>query len=388
MTNDELLERFATYQRLRGLADRTIERREWMLSQLRASTGDKALLSVDRDDVEAFMARWPSTQSRYSARSDVRQFFRWAINRDLVEVNPTDKIDSPRLPKRAATPLTLERLEEAIVAAPPITRACILLGAYAGLRCSEIAHLAWGDVDFGRKVLTVREGKGAKDRVVPLAPRLADELQALGDRTRRQRAGDARERAVLVAAGVKASTTLAVYLEKWVTVGIEHTALHNATKANYGTLVRRHLIPAIGDVRLDQVDADTETVLCERLAAGGSAPRSIDVARSALHRALRPVRAGERVDLTTGVHLRGPVVGTNGQQVGERIRRVFRRLAIDARPHDLRHTFGTEAARASNGNVVLVAQLMGHESIQTTQRYLGWTPAGASVVEAMYAEPA
>jgi len=38
----------------------------------------------------------------------------------------------------------------------------------------------------------------------------------------------------------------------------------------------------------------------------------------------------------------------------------------------------------SNGNIVLVAQLMGHESIQTTQRYIGWTPADADTIAARF----
>ena len=45
---------------------------------------------------------------------------------------------------------------------------------------------------------------------------------------------------------------------------------------------------------------------------------------------------------------------------------------------------GTEAARACNGNVFTVAKLMGHASIATTQRYVGWTPAGAETVAAMF----
>jgi len=82
----------------------------------------------------------------------------------------------------------------------------------------------------------------------------------------------------------------------------------------------------------------------------------------------------------------GRIVPTlqDGQSVGDLIRRLFRELGIDARPHDLRHTFGTEAAKASNGNIVLVAQMMGHSAIQTTQRYIGWTPAGAETVAAMF----
>lgn len=70
--------------------------------------------------------------------------------------------------------------------------------------------------------------------------------------------------------------------------------------------------------------------------------------------------------------------------VSEHIRRTFRRADIDNRPHDLRASFATEAARRSNGNLVLVAALLGHTSVLTTQRYVGWNPDGAYVVADMY----
>ncbi len=57
--------------------------------------------------------------------------------------------------------------------------------------------------------------------------------------------------------------------------------------------------------------------------------------------------------------------------------------------HQLRHFFGTEAARWSGGNVVLVAALMGHANTNTTMGYIGWSPAeGAEVVGKITAGPA
>ncbi|MTA13924.1 MAG: tyrosine-type recombinase/integrase [Actinobacteria bacterium] len=67
--------------------------------------------------------------------------------------------------------------------------------------------------------------------------------------------------------------------------------------------------------------------------------------------------------------------------VGRRLRQA---LSIDGQRitgHQLRHYFGTEAARWSAGNVVLVGQLMGHADPNTTIGYIRWSPAqGAEVV--------
>lgn len=76
--------------------------------------------------------------------------------------------------------------------------------------------------------------------------------------------------------------------------------------------------------------------------------------------------------------------GVAGNGVSARIRRLFRALGIEHRPHDLRHSFGTQAAVRSGGNLVLVSQLMRHESISTSQRYVKYHPSGAEIVSGLY----
>lgn len=62
----------------------------------------------------------------------------------------------------------------------------------------------------------------------------------------------------------------------------------------------------------------------------------------------------------------------------------LRALGIHHRPHDLRHSFATEIAQRANGNLVIVAKLMGHESVLTTERYVAWTPESTHLVNQMY----
>lgn len=81
----------------------------------------------------------------------------------------------------------------------------------------------------------------------------------------------------------------------------------------------------------------------------------------------------------------GPLVDVNAQSVGRKVARHLRSLGIDMTAHKLRHTFGTELARVTEGNVVLVASLLGHEDISTTMAYIGWSGGpGAAAVAGMY----
>ncbi len=53
----------------------------------------------------------------------------------------------------------------------------VLTLGYTGLRKSELQNLAVGDIDFNNRRLLVRQGKGQKDRVVPLANRVITPLR-------------------------------------------------------------------------------------------------------------------------------------------------------------------------------------------------------------------
>ncbi|GAB4093026.1 hypothetical protein GCM10028786_19530 [Flaviaesturariibacter terrae] len=54
----------------------------------------------------------------------------------------------------------------------------MLMAAYsAGLRVSELVHLRFADIDRARMVLYVRQGKGKKDRMLPLSAALLKLLE-------------------------------------------------------------------------------------------------------------------------------------------------------------------------------------------------------------------
>lgn len=67
-------------------------------------------------------------------------------------------------------------------------RAAIGMMIYAGLRAGEVMNLKLGDVDFKNSVININQGKGGKDRIVPIClPLQRILLEYLKDRERLNR---------------------------------------------------------------------------------------------------------------------------------------------------------------------------------------------------------
>ena len=103
------------------------------------------------------------------------------------------KIDAARArrPERVPVVLSTDEVRRLLAELPegPL-RTIGGLGYGSGMRLMECCRLRVKDVDFERKQLTVRDGKGEKDRVVPLPGRLVDDLRRQLDFVRRQHAED------------------------------------------------------------------------------------------------------------------------------------------------------------------------------------------------------
>jgi len=84
----------------------------------------------------------------------------------------------PRDQRRLPTVLSREEVARLINAAGTLFRRTLLMTLYAtGMRRSELACLKVSDIDSQRMILRVVEGKGGKDRDLPLSPALLETLR-------------------------------------------------------------------------------------------------------------------------------------------------------------------------------------------------------------------
>jgi integrase/recombinase XerD len=88
-------------------------------------------------------------------------------------------------PQTVPTVLSRDEVRRLLEAVPAGRWRLMAQLAYGcGLRVGEVVRLRVGDVDSGRGVLVIRQAKGHKDRLVPLSPRLLEELRAYWRRAR------------------------------------------------------------------------------------------------------------------------------------------------------------------------------------------------------------
>lgn len=160
---------YAKYERAAGSAPLSLRVRLSYLSRLARDHPDP--WAVTLDDLLSFLSRpdW-KPETRKSARSAVRSFYRWGVLMGKVPVNPASDLPPVRVPLGVPRPAGDAALSAALSAASPRVRKMILLGALAGLRRAEIAAVHSRDITDG--LLYVR-GKGGRGRAIPLHPTLA-----------------------------------------------------------------------------------------------------------------------------------------------------------------------------------------------------------------------
>lgn len=145
------------------------------------NNGPVYMEDVTQDDLEAFMRF--TKEKGYSANTKsgffytLRSFYKFAYKKDMVTKNIAVSMDFMRMPKKERNYLTEEEVEATIEEID--NRLIKLMATFlfnTGLRISECRNLKLDDLDFKERMIHVRQGKGKKDRVVPMNTKLYDLL--------------------------------------------------------------------------------------------------------------------------------------------------------------------------------------------------------------------
>ena len=138
------------------------------------------------DDLERFSAGLhdigihPRSQARII--SGIKSFFHFMIMTDYLEADPSELLEGPKIGLKLPEVLTVEEIDS-IIAAIDLSKnegqrnRAILETLYScGLRVSELTNLKLSDLYFDEGFIKV-EGKGSKQRLVPISPRAIKEIK-------------------------------------------------------------------------------------------------------------------------------------------------------------------------------------------------------------------
>jgi integrase/recombinase XerC len=127
-----------------------------------------------RGDIEGFMqylaAKRMTGVTRVRKLAAIRKFFAFLEENSILAANPAHTVKGARREEKEPNILYKEQYKALLYEASDNIRDYAIIQTFlqTGIRLSELANLRVEDVDVEHRTLTVRQGKGKKDRQIPL----------------------------------------------------------------------------------------------------------------------------------------------------------------------------------------------------------------------------
>lgn len=185
-----------------GLSDATLSsyRSDLKLFSQWLQKQGKTLTNSGGSDIQQYLAERYSKQysSRSTARflSSARKFYRYLLQANLIKVDPTQQIESPKIQPPVPKSLSEDEVDS-LLSQPDLDtalglrdKAMLELLYSSGLRITELISVEMNQIGFQQGVMRVI-GKGNKERIVPIGE---EALQAIAQYIRHGRAELANEK--------------------------------------------------------------------------------------------------------------------------------------------------------------------------------------------------
>lgn len=187
MKLSQLIAEYVTFKKAMGMR---FQSEAGIFRSFNRAVGDPELATIDPDAVTTFLAgKGPITATWHLKYKVLKGLFRFAVSRGYADSDPlprnVPKHPEPQMPHIYSTEELLrllgatDTLETPMSPLQAVTFKAILLTLYStGLRIGEALSLTLADVSLADSLITVRDSKFFKTRLVPIGPRLADHLKS------------------------------------------------------------------------------------------------------------------------------------------------------------------------------------------------------------------
>lgn len=185
------MKRFSRWQLEKNYSPRTVEGRETALGFFLAWAHERGLTRpqdvtkpiLERYQRHLFLHRKKdgqplSTRTQIAFTTPVKAFFKWLARQNHILYNPASELELPRQERRLPRQiLNVKEVETVLAVADVATplgirdRAILEVLYSTGIRRLEIINLKLHDIDAERGTMMVRQGKGKKDRMIPIGER-------------------------------------------------------------------------------------------------------------------------------------------------------------------------------------------------------------------------
>jgi integrase/recombinase XerD len=176
---NEKIVQFERYLKSKRYSENTIKTYGDVIKVFLRYFQSKQLEDISNEDIIAFnndyiLANNYSSSYQNQFVNAVKLFFAKIQHKQL---NP-ELIHRPRTERKLPNVLSKEEVKAILESTKNIKHRAMLSLIYScGLRCGELIHLKPTDIDSKRNLVIIRNGKGRKDRIVPLSPKILDLLR-------------------------------------------------------------------------------------------------------------------------------------------------------------------------------------------------------------------
>ena len=175
----EEIARFTKWMRSRRYSESTIKTYAQAMRVFLRFCKSKTIEEIENEDIIEFNNRY-IVANQYSSSlqnqvvNAIKLFFR-VIENTRLEI---DLIHRPKRAKLLPNVLSKEEVKLLLGGIINLKHRMMLSLIYAcGLRCGELLHLMPIHIDSNRMILLVKQGKGRKDRIVPLSQKIIEMLR-------------------------------------------------------------------------------------------------------------------------------------------------------------------------------------------------------------------
>jgi len=173
---EDAVAQFLKVKANRNVSDRYLGDLKSRLTRFAASfkTG---IANVDTSDIQNWLDSLNlNPQSYKNFRTVIHTLFEFSIARRYVTENPVTGVEQPKVRQSDKEIFTPDELRTLIAHADSDFLPYLVIGAFAGLRTSEIERLEWSDIREEAIHVTAKKAKTASRRIVPVSNNLAKHL--------------------------------------------------------------------------------------------------------------------------------------------------------------------------------------------------------------------